>query len=222
MKKFLLQFTTVISFLFFATGYTTSYAQTLQEVRTTEVTVTIQSHLTFTVSGVNAGDPCPNSGGSGTAEISSAADAISFGTFAGPDRVLTCQQTVVTTNSTTGYNITIQQDHDIKTAGGNPIEHFYGSSGTANTWTTPEVWSTPVSPHHSYFGFTTSDTADFAQFLPNRYAGFQADNTEYQIITAPGPVADDTEYVSYQIQFDNLQASGLYSNTITYIASAVF
>lgn len=212
----------LISFLIMCFSFTIVFAQTQQENKSTNVTLSIQPHLTFVVNGVNQGNSCPNAGGSGIAEITSSNNTINFGSFTAADRVLTCQQTVVSTNSTNGYNITIQQDHDIRTAGGDIFNKFYGSSGTADTWAVPEVWSAPVAPYHSYFGFTTNDTADFPQFIPARYAGFQADNTEYQVVTAPGPVSDDTHYITYQIQFDNLQESGLYNNTITYIASTTF
>ncbi len=199
-----------------------SHAQTLTETRNTTITVSIPQHLTFIINGVNTGDPCPNASVAELAEIDSTATDIDYGTFNGANRKIACQETIVTTNAASGYRLTIQQDHPIQSSPTVQISNFQGSSGSADTWTTPETWSSPTATHHSYFGFSTSDTIDYSRFSLNRYGSFQSDATEHEIASAPGPVIDDTNHISFQLETDDLQASGNYSNTVTYIVTAYF
>jgi len=199
-----------------------SSAQTLQETRDVTVSVSIPQHLTFALNGVVSGGSCPNASATAQAEITSTATDIDYGTYNGATRKIACQETIVTTNANAGYRLTIQQDHPIQSTPTIQIPKFQGSSGSADTWTTPEVWSIPISPSHGYFGFTTSDTSNYPLFTLNRYGSFQADATTYEIVSAPGPVLSDTNYISYQLETDDLQSSGNYSNTVTYIVTAYF
>ncbi len=199
-----------------------SSAQTLVETRDVTVSVSIPQHLTFTLNGVATGASCPNSSATALAEVDSTATDIDYGTYNGATRKIACQETIVTTNANAGYRLTIQQDHPVQSTPTLSIPKFQGSSGSADTWATPEVWSTPINPNHGYFGFTSSDTTDYSQFTLNRYGSFQADATTYEVVSAPGPVLSDTNYVSYQLETDDLQASGNYSNTVTYIVTAYF
>lgn len=195
---------------------------TLDDSKDNTVSVSIPQHLTFVLNGVNTGNPCPNASPAELAEISSTSSDIDYGIFNGANRKIACQEAIVTTNAADGYRLTIEQNHPIESTPTVFISNFQGSSGSADTWTTPEVWSSPVGTHHSYFGFTTTDLTNYPRFSLNRYGSFQSNATPHEIASAPGPVLTDTNYISYQLETDDLQASGNYSNTVTYIVTAYF
>lgn len=187
---------------------------------TVNVTATVQSSLTFTINGVTSGTSCPNTGNNAT--VTSTSTTIPFGVLAVNTPKTACQQLVVSTNATNGFITTVQQNQNLTSAASDQINKFAGSSGTANTWTTPETWTSPAGTNHGYFGFNTDDTTDYTLFATNKFAGFQANTTPYNVQTAAGPVSNETNYVSYEIEVNNLQEAGVYTNTLMYICTATF
>ena len=186
----------------------------------TNVIAEVMTNLTFTINGVLADNSCPNGGHN--AEVSSSGNEINFGQFFGAGRRLACQQIIVSSNATNGYTVTVEQNRDLTSAGGDIINKFAGGTGFDNTWLIPEVWNSPVSPNRGYFGFNTDDIADFPQFSGNKFAAFITDDTEYTIISEPDIAMDETNYVNYMVEVNDWQASGLYSNTVRYVCTAVF
>jgi hypothetical protein len=181
---------------------------------TVSVTATVQSSLTFTINGIAATNACANSGGN--ADVTTTSTTIPYGSLTVNTSKIACQELIVSTNATNGYVVTVQQDQDLTSAGADSIVPFSGTHGTPITWTNP-----PGTGTNGYFGYTSDDTG-FAQFQAAKYAGFAADNTPYDVITESGPVSNATNYISYQIEVNELQEAGTYTNTLMYICTATF
>jgi hypothetical protein len=181
---------------------------------TVNVTATVQSSLTFTINGITSGTSCPNSGGN--ASVTTTSTTIPYGNLATSVPKIACQQLVVSTNASNGYIVTVQQNQDLTSGGADTIKAFSGTNGTPVTWTAP-----PGAPTNGYFGYTTDDTG-YAQFQPSAYAGFTANNTPYNVVTAAGPVSNETNYLSYEVEVNQLQEAGTYTNTLMYICTATF
>ncbi len=192
-----------------------------------QVTATVQSSLTFTIAGVTDSGTCPNSSATGEADIATTATSIPFGSMTVDTAKVGCQTLTVSTNASGGYVITVQQNQDLTAASGRSIDAFKGTDGSANTYTTPEVWAKPKdatpTTHKGYFGFTTDDTdAHSGLFASYQYAGFQAIDTPYEVARAAGSVSNEVDVVSYKLEVTNLQEAGIYSNTLMYICTATF
>ncbi len=178
------------------------------------VTATVPSTLTLTINGVASGNACSNSGSN--ASVTTTSSTIPFGIYTGAQTKIACQTLTVSTNATNGYIVTVEQDQDLTSAGSDTMKAFSGTYATPTTWATP-----PGSGTESFFGFTTDDTG-YSSFQTAKYAGFAVDNTPYAIMTGPEPVVDEENVISYQLEVTNLQEAGVYSNTVMYIATAMF
>ncbi|MBU0648056.1 hypothetical protein KJ855_02650 [Patescibacteria group bacterium] len=178
------------------------------------VTATVPSTLTFTVAGVSAGVVCANAGGN--ASVTSTGSTMPFGTYGGAQTKIVCQTLTVSTNATDGYVITVEQNQDLTSGGSDTMKTFSG------TYAIPTIWASPPgSGTESYFGFTTDDT-DYSDFQVSKYGSFGGNNTPYNIAMETEPVADEVNVVSYQLEVTVLQETGVYTNNIMYIATAVF
>ncbi|MFA4931185.1 MAG: hypothetical protein WC570_04965, partial [Patescibacteria group bacterium] len=180
----------------------------------TTVTASVPSLLTFSIDGVAAGNACANSGGN--ASVTTTATTIPFGVYSGAQTKIACQTLTVSTNATDGYVVTVQQNQDLTSAGSDIIAKFSGTYAVPIIWTNP-----PGSGTNSYFGFTTDDT-DYSAFQSNKYSKFAANITPYAIALGTQPVVDEANVISYQLEVNNLQEAGIYTNTVMYIATAVY
>lgn len=183
-----------------------------EAVNSTTVTASIPSFLSLTVNGTTSGVGCPNSGGN--ASVTTTPSLINFGTYYGAQTKIACQNLIVSTNATDGYIATLEQNHDLASAG-DTISKF------SAIYSSPTIWSSPSAGANSYFGFTTSDP-DYVNFQIAKYAGISNNHTGYAIARSNGPVVSETNTISYQLEVDNFQASGTYTNNIMYIATGMF
>ena len=178
------------------------------------VSASVPSSLIFTIGGVASGNACSNSGGN--ADITTDSSSVAFGTYTGPESRVGCQNLTVSTNATNGYSVSVQQDQDLTSAGLDTMKPFSGTYAVPATWSTP-----PGSGTESYFGFTTDDT-DYSDFQTAKYASFQLDKNPYVIAGEAGPVVDEQNTVSYQLELTSLQEEGNYYSTLMYIVTAVY
>jgi len=186
----------------------------------TYVSASVPTTLTFTSTPVTSGTPCPNSGGN--ADISTTGSTVDFANYTGGEDKLGCQEIAVTTNATNGYVTTMQIDQALTNSTSDEMDSFAGSSGSANTWTTPEVWTSPVAPNDSYFGWTTDDTTDYSKFASNKYAAFVANETPYEVATEDGPVVAETNYITFRLEVGANQEAGIYTGSVMYITTATY
>lgn len=199
------------------TGVATIYMAIENNIDTDDstqmVTATVPSSLTFTVTGVTAGNACANSGGN--ASVTTTSSSIPFGIYNSSQTKIACQTLTVSTNATDGYVVTVQQNQDL-TSNSDTIAKFSGTYALPTTWTSP-----PGSGTNSYFGFTTDDS-DYGGFQTAKYAKFAANNTPYNVAIGTQPVVNAANVISYQLETNALQEAGTYTNTVMYIATATF
>jgi len=185
------------------------------------VTATVQSSLTFTIEGVSTGGAnCTYQTGTFTPDITTTPTTIAFGLLTADTPKKACQKLTIATNATNGYVTTVQQNNDLTSAGGDTIKDWVGTVASPTAWPADPF---AVNPDHGYFGLHSSDT-DYNQFNDNLWGGFTASNTTYDVAAASGPVSgtDGENWVSYQIEVDDLQEAGVYTNTLMYITTATF
>lgn len=186
------------------------------------VTATVQSSLTFTIEGASTGGAnCTYQTGTYTPDITTTPTTIAFGLLTADTPKKACQKLSVATNATNGYVTTVEQNNDLTSGGGDTIKDWVG------TYAAPSAWPADpfaANPDHGYFGFHPSDT-DYSDFDSDLWAGFTSSTpTKYNVATASGPVSgtDGENWVNYQIEVDDLQEAGVYTNTLMYITTATF
>jgi len=143
------------------------------------------------------------------------------------------QRVKVNTSAQNGFTVYVRQNHNLELAADNAIDidRFPGNNTIPLAWAQPA--GTTIAVDTGYLGYTTSDTSlntDGGE-LANRFTG----GTLYAALTdipeeiLYHPVAsqsniDGQDYanITYQLEVNNLQPSGNYSNEIIYIAKPVF
>lgn len=178
------------------------------------VTASVPNYLAFTVTGVSSGNACSNAGGN--ASVTTTASTIPFGTYTGAATKIACQTLSISTNATNGYGVTVEQNQDLTSGANDTMLPFSG------TYAVPTIWASPTgSGTESYFGFTTDDT-DYSDFQVAKYGSFGASLTPYGIMSGAGPVADEVNVISYQLEITDNQPAGIYTNNLMYIVTATF
>ena len=200
------------------------------------VTARVSALLNFTVEGVADTETVH----SRALDITTAADAIDFGTLDADTPLAGAHDLTITTNASEGYSVTVFQDQRLTSPGGNTISNFVDDTSQptsdAIAWTSPDG-ALLDSATWGHFGFTSQDVQVAASciadpdgaegyFFGEGWAGFDGDTPE-EIMCHVGPSDGTTEHVSttrvgYQIEISPLQPAGDYSNTLTYIATPTF
>jgi len=187
------------------------------------VTATVQSSLTFTITGDGGTCYYQDTGAlvSYTPDITTTPTTIAFGLLTADTPKKACQKLAIATNATNGYVTTVEQNNDLTSGGGDTIKDWVGTYAAPSAWTADPF---AANPDHGYFGFHPSDL-DYSDFDANLWAGFTASTpTKYNVATASGPVSgtEGENWVNYQIEVDDLQEAGVYTNTLMYITTATF
>ena len=217
------------------TSYPITIAGTMQDsgelrvaiVSQVVVSASVDTSLTFTVSGVNSSSTV---NGSGTTTIAtSTATTLPFGTLPiGVSRTLAHDLTV-TTNAAVGYTVTVEQTGDLQSTTGATINNFIDGTNTV----TPTAWQGPATlvanpDTYGHWGLTSTDfdTSRSADFSSNTWVS--GSTTPIVIMGHTGP-ADGTTAgigaarIGYQVQISALQEAGDdYTTTLRYIATPTF
>lgn len=190
-----------------------------------QVSASVNTSLTFTVSGVGSGQSV--NGSPTTTASGTAATTLPFGTLDsnGTSKVL-AHDLLVTTNADNGYTVTVEQEGDLASETGATIDGFIDGNYT----TTPSPWQGPaanVSNTNTYghWGLTSSDTNILArggsQFTSDTWVS--GSTTPIAIMGHNGPVLATTTRIGYQIQISPLQeAASDYSTQLRYIVTPTF
>jgi len=212
------------------------------------VSTTINQSLSFAIYGVasTSGTLCgvSRSGSS----LTTTAMAIPWGTIATPDVFFDAvQRLVISTNSTNGYVITVEENDQMGqngatcTGAGNegsipPCIKDTSCSGTACTTTQARDWTSAVG--YPGLGMTlentnggndaawtyTDDGADCsggtycARPLPDQEQGI----SKVAIMQNSAPVSQSSAFVCYRISVGGTQPAGYYYNKVKYTATATF
>lgn len=194
-------------------GTGTDAADTETGFSLTASATTAAPNLTITFLGVTA----PDTIDSISVDTSSTTNAISYGSLTINTPELAAHGITVTTNATSGYATTLQQDGDLRTGTGSEIDPVSGTNAS------PAVW--PGSITTGAFGYHVSDdtlcTGTSGRFVTtNTYA--QLTGTPEEVACSTGPVTSETNYVVFKLEIGNIQPSGSYQNIVTYITTAQF
>jgi len=191
------------------------------------VSASVDTSLTFTVSGVNSSSTV--NGSPTTTAATSTSTTLPFGTLtAGVSKVL-AHDLAVTTNATNGYSVTVEQTGPLQSTTGATIDGFIDGANTA----TPTNWQGPsasiADPNtYGHWGLTSDDgtTTRAVQFASNKWVS--GSTTPVIIMGNAGP-ADGTSQgygaarIGYQVQISALQEAGNdYTTTLRYIVTPTF
>lgn len=199
------------------------------------VTARVSAALAFTVEGVEDTETLHGGG----IDISTQPDAIDFGTLDINTAYIAAQDLSITTNASDGYSVTVWQDQDLRSPGGDTIKAF--QDGTPIAPASSIAWAAPGGDlgdpdTWGHFGFTSQDrqvgatcldvTSEAGYFFGGGWAGFNGDTPE-EVMCHTGPSDGEAEHigttrVGYQIEITALQPAGDYTNTLTYIATPTF
>lgn len=186
-----------------------------------EVTASVDTIFTFTISAVGGGESVNGTTTTGP----STANAIPFGTLEAGQASTTAQDLSVETNAANGFAVTVQTDGSLQSSAGGVIQGFVEGSNTD----TPTAWSSPTGDVEqtntwSHWGLTTEDTSQ--GFASSTYVAATTD--PFVVFENDGPAngttpSVGTTRVGYTIEITALQPAGEdYTTTLTYIATPVF
>ena len=218
-------------------GSTTHDSATVRVAIIDAVTIsaTVQATLSLEVVGVASGVSVGNS--YPTTSVTTTATTVPFGIVNSSTVYTAAQQLKVSTNATNGFYVAVKQDSNMTDAASNDIDQF--ADGTAVDNSSPTAWSSPSGTPGSentygHLGYGTTDTTltdlngsgATDRFATNKFAALTS--TYEAVLSHTGPAAGtgtDTNgqaYVVYQLEISGLQQAGIYSNTVTYLATAKY
>lgn len=144
------------------------------------------------------------------------------------------QQLLVTTNATVGFIVTVQQNQELTSAGGDNINSFSNNPTNFGS-TTPAAWINPLTlldqyQTYGHMGLTSDDsTLNWGGGDPYSsalYSGLAA-ALPTTVMYHDGPADGLTQNkglanVAYHIMISALQEAGDYTNTLTYICTPTY
>lgn len=182
-----------------------------------EVTVTakVPATLTFTIGTTTPDDTLNSENFSGTSTPTS----IPFGTLDTNEKLMG-QVLRVSTNADDGFNVTVQQDGNLRSGAAADIDSF--STSTAIDWTQP----TPNIDDENTWGYMGITSNDSGVFTSDKYQGLDGTNP-LSIFSHDGPTnstgtGTGTAIVGFKIQVSAMQEAGDYQNTLTYICTPTY
>lgn len=190
-------------------------------VNTVDVTASVDTVFTFTVTGVNTGQMVNGTSTTG----STTATLINFGELTANTASTAAQDLTVVTNARNGFVVTVETDQQLSSANGAIIDGFVEGSYT----TTPTAWAEPTptlgqQSSYGHWGLTSDDTTYFA----SQQTYVSASTTPVEVFAHTGPANGatagvGTTRVGYTVEISSLQeAASDYNATLTYVATPVF
>lgn len=195
------------------------------------MTAHVDATLVFTIDGMTNAETV--NGENCTQDTT--ATTTDFGTLAPDTAEVVCQELTVATNATEGYIVTVEQDQELTSNGGDTINSFRDSIDGTGT-TSPEVWVVPgdrldIKNEYGHMGFTTDDTdlnslGGYEDYNGVLFAGLDG-TTPTVIMHHDGPADGTTQdkgiaQIAYKAEVTPLQEAGDYISTLTYIATPTY
>jgi len=197
-------------------------------VNSVNVTASVATTFTFTVSGLPTSTTLLNGA---TTTNGSVTSSIPFGTIAPNSHAELAQQLNVTTNASNGFAVTVHEDQDMTSVTGNTIHLFKDANATS----TPSPWVAPGNiinnpATYGHFGITSDDASGTLQFGTSTplYAGSFNPTSTLTVFAWNGPADGVTQNVgaakvAFRIEISPLQpAANDYTNNLIYVATPVF
>lgn len=194
-------------------------------IDTVEVTASVDTTFTFTVTGVSGGAAVNGT----TTTGSSTAIALAFGTLVQGIASTTAQDLTVITNASQGFVVTVEQTAEFEASNSARIDSFRdGSYQTIPIgWQSPAA--TPGNPAtYGHWGITSDDsnTTRTNEFAANTWVG--ASTTPVVVMSHNAPsdgtgTGEGTTRVGYRVEVSALQeAADDYTTQLRYIATPIF
>ncbi len=196
------------------------------------VSATVVESLSFRVEGVAENTVACNQ----TMDIATTSDTVAFGSITARDKFKDgAQLLTVSTNVFDGYIVQFYEDHSLKqviqeqatipdtTCDGKKCNHIISGE-----WEQPTAYGFGYSLENidgadAEFTYDEKIRNFSSKSVPNIEKIPQApSDTNAHLLAHGGPVAKSSVYVCYRLAVSGSQASGFYSNTIRYTASANF
>jgi hypothetical protein len=137
----------------------------------------------------------------------------------------------ISTNDTSGYTLKLEDGDSTVSlgSGGNTIPAWSGTTGTPTLMNTANVWGFHLdndgtkwcnsgSTCGATFGTVLSSNQTASATL--KFAAMPASGSPYTVKTTATTASSDTTYVWYGVNIDPTQASGTYTDSVTYTATA--
>ncbi len=195
------------------------------------VSASVDTTLTFTVSGVTNGELV--NGSPTTTSTTTTSSVLPFGTLTAGFSKIIAQDLAVTTNASNGYVVTVVQTQALQSSTGATIDGFTNGSDT----NTPTAWQSPSAlladnDTYGHWGMTSSDTAVPVRTVAGNNFGsdqwVSPSTTPIAIMGHSGPADGSTPgtgaaRIGYQAQISALQEAGDdYTTTLRYVATPTF
>ncbi|MBM3208751.1 hypothetical protein FJZ40_00455 [Candidatus Shapirobacteria bacterium] len=221
---------TKVELLDYTTGYTVVETATVKTamIESVLVTVTVPMSITFTVAGLGLSSYCGQ-----TTDVTTTFSSIPFGSVSLTTFYEGAQRLTVSTNSPTGYSVTLEEDNQLGKDGGTTTEIPDTSCGaSACTHTTAAEWNSTV---YDGLGYSLDGTDAAFQhddsgrsFNAKQIACTSAagtcgtQDTSQTIMSKNSPVSSDIVDVCFRLNVSGTQTAGAYRNKVMYIATPLF
>ena len=149
---------------------------------------------------------------------------VDFGVITPGTPVVRSQLLTVSNGSANGYQVTVSQNHNLRVnASGNEIPPTACDSGFTCTATTANKWADPTVFGFGYRCDNVSGADCDSQFSDSTFfRPFISSPSAVAIMSSANAGRNRKANVSYKVNIAQIQAAGLYTNIINYIATPTF
>ncbi len=147
---------------------------------------------------------------------------IDFGPLDAGNPVTRTNSLIVSEGAAYGYQVTAQEDHALlNPSNGLFIPNTTCDNGTC-TPTSSDIWTNTLTYGFGYRCDNIVGTDCASGFTTDYYKQFAASPSAQVVMSAAGAGINRTVQITYKVNVSPLQATGLYGNYITYIATPKF
>src|SRR3989344_386857 len=199
------------------------------------VSATIAESLSFSMRGVSSTDCAGDTGAPTVRETTTT--TIPFGTVTGDAFFLGCHRLSVSTNASSGFSTTIEENTNLRSGGGVNIPDTT-CDGAACSDTASATWATAT---NNGFGFAcenvvngglcsfanVSTTVQYYKQVPCQGTDTQCDpgtgnDTKQTFLATSTSLSSKDAIVHYKLSPAGNQPAGTYTNTVTYVTTPTF
>jgi len=148
---------------------------------------------------------------------------IDFGSLDAGSPVTRTNQLVVSNGSAYGYQVTAQEDHALLQPGNGAFIPDTTCNNGLCTPTSAEIWNSPLTYGFGYNCANISGTDCPTDFVDGTYyRPFAASPSAAVVMSSVNVGRNRTAQITYQVNISGTQTTGLYGNTIMFIATPKF
>lgn len=203
----------------------------LAHIEAVRVTATVDPTISFTITGIAAGQTrCGTSTSVSTAAGTNAPLAVPFGTMSLNTFKTLAHQLTVSTNATGGYAVTATENDQLGKDGGlTPFIIDTACDSGPCTQSTPQDWNTATNNGFGYslqnvdaaaISFQYNDSSRV--FNSKQFAATAETEAPVSLFSSTTVANAEDIYVCYRLSVGATQAAGDYENQITYTATGTF